>query len=120
RNAMTDMQMDVNSTPPMLCLAAAATLIVAKHHSNIRRLLSGTEPRLQLKHKSAAAPSSVLGRGEQPSPLSQDAKDTTTFGSGPTKKKFGPQFPQPAKTRHSCRNRKFPAVLLSAETSRSS
>ena len=51
RNAMTDMQMDVNSTPPMLCLAAAATLIVAKHHSNIRRLLSGTEPRFQLKHK---------------------------------------------------------------------
>jgi len=36
---------------PILSLAAAATLSVAKHHSNIGRLLAGTEPRFQLKHK---------------------------------------------------------------------
>jgi len=35
---------------PMLWLAAGSALIVAKHHSNIRRMLSGTEPRLHLKH----------------------------------------------------------------------
>lgn len=36
--------------PRMLtCMALAATLIVAKHHENIRRLLSGTENRFQLR-----------------------------------------------------------------------
>lgn len=30
---------------------AAAVLIIAKHHQNIRRLLSGTEHRLELKHR---------------------------------------------------------------------
>lgn len=32
-------------------LAAASLLIIAKHHANIRRLLSGNEPRFQLKSK---------------------------------------------------------------------
>jgi glycerol-3-phosphate acyltransferase PlsY len=36
---------------PMLWVAAGSALIVAKHQSNIRRMLSGTEPRFQLKHK---------------------------------------------------------------------
>ena len=36
---------------PMLWVAAGSVLIVAKHHSNIRRILAGTEPRFHLKHK---------------------------------------------------------------------
>jgi glycerol-3-phosphate acyltransferase PlsY len=32
-------------------IVAAATLIIAKHHQNIRRLLAGTEHRLELKHR---------------------------------------------------------------------
>jgi glycerol-3-phosphate acyltransferase PlsY len=35
-------------TPQMLAfMAAASILIIAKHHDNIRRLLAGTEPRMQ-------------------------------------------------------------------------
>ena len=36
---------------PILWVAAGSALIVAKHHSNIRRILAGTEPRFHLKHK---------------------------------------------------------------------
>jgi len=50
-NALTDLQPQVNSRPPVFWLVTAAALIVAKHHSNIRRLLAGTEPRFQLKHR---------------------------------------------------------------------
>ena len=32
----------------LACMVAASALIVAKHHTNIRRLVSGTEPRFQL------------------------------------------------------------------------
>jgi glycerol-3-phosphate acyltransferase PlsY len=41
----------LKAASPMLWLAAAAALIVAKHHANIRRLLTGTEPRFPLKRK---------------------------------------------------------------------
>lgn len=33
------------ATGPLIFLCAASALIIAKHHANIRRLLSGTEPR---------------------------------------------------------------------------
>jgi len=36
---------------PLLWVAAGSALIIAKHHSNIRRMLAGTEPRFHLKHK---------------------------------------------------------------------
>ncbi len=40
--------LEYRGAPPMLALMAfASALIVAKHHQNIRRLLSGTEPRFQ-------------------------------------------------------------------------
>ena len=32
-------------------ISAAAVLIVIRHHQNIRRLLSGQEPRFSLGHK---------------------------------------------------------------------
>jgi glycerol-3-phosphate acyltransferase PlsY len=35
----------------MTAICAGSALIVAKHHSNIRRILVGTEPRFHLKHK---------------------------------------------------------------------
>lgn len=38
-------------TTPVALLAAGSILIVAKHHSNIRRLLAGTEPRFHLRNK---------------------------------------------------------------------
>jgi glycerol-3-phosphate acyltransferase PlsY len=50
RIALTEAQQQV-STPPMFWLVAGSALIVLKHHSNIRRLLTGTEPRFQLRHK---------------------------------------------------------------------
>jgi glycerol-3-phosphate acyltransferase PlsY len=31
-------------------MGTAAILIIARHHENIRRLLTGTESRLQLRH----------------------------------------------------------------------
>ncbi len=39
----------------LVVMAIVAVLIVAKHHQNIHRLLSGTEPRFQLKHESGPA-----------------------------------------------------------------
>ena len=33
----------------LICMTMASILIIAKHHENIRRLLSGTEPRFQLR-----------------------------------------------------------------------
>jgi glycerol-3-phosphate acyltransferase PlsY len=39
------------ATTPLLWISASALLIVTKHHSNIRRMLAGTEPRFHLKHK---------------------------------------------------------------------
>jgi acyl phosphate:glycerol-3-phosphate acyltransferase len=36
---------------PVMWLFAGSTLIIAKHHSNIRRMLAGTEPRFHLKHR---------------------------------------------------------------------
>ena len=33
----------------LICMTIASILIIAKHHENIRRLLSGTEPRFQLR-----------------------------------------------------------------------
>jgi glycerol-3-phosphate acyltransferase PlsY len=50
RIALTEAQQHVR-TRPMFWLVAGSALIVLKHHSNIRRLLTGTEPRFQLKHK---------------------------------------------------------------------
>jgi len=42
----------VSSDPAVLALIGAASLlIIAKHHGNIRRLLSGDEPRFSLGHK---------------------------------------------------------------------
>lgn len=34
---------------PILCTCAAAMLIIGKHHSNIRRMLAGAEPRFMVK-----------------------------------------------------------------------
>jgi acyl phosphate:glycerol-3-phosphate acyltransferase len=34
---------------PLIWITVGAALIIVKHHSNIRRMLSGTEPRLRLK-----------------------------------------------------------------------
>ena len=39
------------ATTPLLWISASVLLIIAKHHSNIRRMLAGTEPRFHLKHK---------------------------------------------------------------------
>jgi acyl phosphate:glycerol-3-phosphate acyltransferase len=39
------------ATTPLLWISASALLIITKHHSNIRRMLAGTEPRFHLKHK---------------------------------------------------------------------
>jgi acyl phosphate:glycerol-3-phosphate acyltransferase len=36
---------------PVIWVFAGAALIIAKHHSNIRRLLSGTEPKFHIKPK---------------------------------------------------------------------
>jgi len=33
----------------LICMTIASILIIAKHHENIRRLFSGTEPRFQLR-----------------------------------------------------------------------
>jgi acyl phosphate:glycerol-3-phosphate acyltransferase len=41
----------VGRAQPILWLTAGALLIVAKHHSNIRRMLVGSEPRFQISHK---------------------------------------------------------------------
>lgn len=41
----------LNSTPPMFWLVAGSALIILKHHSNIRRLLTNTEPRFHLKRR---------------------------------------------------------------------
>ena len=35
----------------MLIVCMGSAVIIAKHYSNIRRMLAGTEPRFQLKHK---------------------------------------------------------------------
>jgi glycerol-3-phosphate acyltransferase PlsY len=41
-----------HSSPAVLVtMFAAAALIIAKHHENIRRLLAGTEHRLELKQR---------------------------------------------------------------------
>ncbi len=40
-----------NQPAILLCMTAACILIIAKHHENIRRLLTGTENRFQLRHK---------------------------------------------------------------------
>ena len=43
---------DYHDTPPILTLMAASSLIIiAKHHPNIRRLLSGTENKFGAKRK---------------------------------------------------------------------
>jgi len=34
---------------PLECVVAGSVLIIAKHHSNIRRMFNGSEPRFQLK-----------------------------------------------------------------------
>ena len=36
---------------PLVWVVAGAALIIFKHHSNIRRMLAGTEPKFQLKHE---------------------------------------------------------------------
>ena len=36
---------------PLAWVTAGAALIIVKHHSNIRRMLAGTEPKFQLKHE---------------------------------------------------------------------
>lgn len=46
---VTYLLMGRESAPLMPFIIAAALLIIAKHHQNIRRLLSGTENRLELK-----------------------------------------------------------------------
>ncbi|HTF43236.1 MAG TPA: glycerol-3-phosphate 1-O-acyltransferase PlsY [Terriglobales bacterium] len=38
------------SPPRLAVMGTAAILIIARHHENIRRLLTGTESRLQLRH----------------------------------------------------------------------
>ena len=42
---------DTHRPAETVLLAAASLLIIAKHHANIRRLLSGSEPRFELKSK---------------------------------------------------------------------
>jgi glycerol-3-phosphate acyltransferase PlsY len=36
---------------PAVSILAAAALIIARHASNVRRMLAGTEPKFQLRHK---------------------------------------------------------------------
>jgi glycerol-3-phosphate acyltransferase PlsY len=36
---------------PPACVVAGAALIIAKHHANIRRLMTGTEPKFHFKHE---------------------------------------------------------------------
>jgi acyl phosphate:glycerol-3-phosphate acyltransferase len=43
--------MEGGSPAAIVLLAAASLLIILKHHSNIRRMLNGTEPKLQIRHK---------------------------------------------------------------------
>jgi len=38
-------------TESVMWLFAGSALIIAKHHSNIRRMLAGTEPRFHLRHR---------------------------------------------------------------------
>jgi glycerol-3-phosphate acyltransferase PlsY len=35
---------------PVLVMAAAALLIIVKHHQNIGRMLRGTEPKFRFRH----------------------------------------------------------------------
>ena len=48
RHAAPGMGNVIERSEPLIWLAAGALLIVAKHHSNIRRIIAGTEPRIHL------------------------------------------------------------------------
>jgi len=48
RHAAAAMGNVIERCDPLIWLAVGATLIVAKHHSNIRRIIAGTEPRIHL------------------------------------------------------------------------